>query len=159
MRRSRRRGTDAAARLIRVPAMVRALESLALRSPARLEADAWGLAPGTLREEVLRVRPEGEGDAEALLLAVCTRAFAKAVIVFAATKRQAHRIKLLLGLAGLAAAELHGDMTQAMRLEAIEAFRRGEATHLVGTDVASRGLDIAGVEAVVSFDAPAGLAG
>lgn len=44
------------------------------------------------------------------------------------------------------AAELHGDMTQAARLESLEAFRAGTAAFLLCTDVAARGLDISGVQ-------------
>lgn len=62
---------------------------------------------------------------------------------------------MLFGLAGLpAAGELHGDMTQAARLESLERFRKGEVAFLLATDVAARGLDILGVEAVVNFDCP-----
>ena len=76
-------------------------------------------------------------------------------ILFFRTKASAHRAKILFGLAGLPrAAELHGNMTQAARLEALEAFRTGEASFLLATDVAARGLDVLGVEAVLNVDAP-----
>ncbi len=46
-------------------------------------------------------------------------------IVFFSTKHSAHRAKILFGLAGLPpAAELHGNMTQAARLESLEKFRK-----------------------------------
>lgn len=76
-------------------------------------------------------------------------------ILFFRTKASAHRAKILFGLAGLPrAAELHGNMTQAARLEALEAFRTGAASFLLATDVAARGLDVLGVEAVLNVDAP-----
>lgn len=63
------------------------------------------------------------------------------------TKQQAHRLKILFGLCKLpAAAELHGDMTQAARLQSLEKFRQGEVAFLLATDVAARGLDILGVQ-------------
>lgn len=61
-----------------------------------------------------------------MLLALASRSFQGGrTIVFFKTKQRAHRAKLLFGLAGLAAAgELHGDMTQAARLESLEKFRK-----------------------------------
>lgn len=67
--------------------------------------------------------------------------------MFFRTKQRAHRTKILFGLCGLPpAVELHGDMTQAARLEALESFRAGTAAFLLATDVAARGLDIQGVQ-------------
>lgn len=43
---------------------------------------------------------------------------------------------------------------QAARLEALETFRTGESALLLATDVAARGLDILGVNAVVNYDCP-----
>ena len=134
------------------------LAEFSMKNPARLSADQIGTTPGTLTEEVLRLRPGAAANKEAHLLALVCRTFTKRVIVFARTKQQAHRLKIIMGLSGLKTAELHGDLTQTMRLAALESFRTGEATHLVATDVAARGLDIAGVDAVVSFDAPRTLA-
>jgi hypothetical protein len=51
---------------------------------------------------------------------------------------EAHRLKILFGLSGLKAAELHGNLTQAMRLDALESFRKQEVDYLIATDVAAR---------------------
>ena len=134
------------------------LAEFSMRKPARLSADQIGTTPGTLTEEVLRLRPGAAAMKEAHLLALVTRTFTKRVIIFSRTKQQAHRLKIILGLSGIRAAELHGDLTQTMRLAALEEFRVGDASHLVATDVAARGLDISGVDAVVSYDAPRTLA-
>ena len=45
-------------------------------------------------------------------------------------------------------------MTQEQRLQAIESFRSGAASFLLATDLASRGLDIKGIETVINFEAP-----
>ena len=134
------------------------LADFSMKNPARLSADQIGSTPGTLTEEVLRLRPGAVAMKEAHLLAVLTRTFTKRCIVFSRTKQQAPRLKIIMGLFGIKTAELHGDLTQTMRLAALEEFRTGEATHLVATDVAARGLDISGVDAVVSYDAPRTLA-
>ena len=99
-----------------------------MRKPARLSADQIGTTPGTLTEEVLRLRPGAAAMKEAHLLALVTRTFTKRVIIFSRTKQQAHRLKIILGLSGIRAAELHGDLTQTMRLAALEEFRVGDAS-------------------------------
>jgi hypothetical protein len=53
---------------------------------------------------------------------------------------------LLLFVCFFPAAELHGDMTQAARLQSLERFRKGEVAFLLATDVAARGLDILGLQ-------------
>ena len=65
---------------------------------------------------------------EAVLLALCSRGFQKGrAIIFFSTKKQAHRAKILFGLAEIAtSAELHGDMTQTARLESLDSFRKVE---------------------------------
>jgi ATP-dependent RNA helicase DDX27 len=46
------------------------------------------------------------------ILALCSRTIKSNCLVFFGQKKEAHRAKLLFGLAGLNAAELHGNMTQ-----------------------------------------------
>lgn len=76
-------------------------------------------------------------------------------IVFCRTRHGADRVSEQLQQRGISTAVLHGDRTQKEREAAMTAFRDGEVQALVATDVASRGLHIAGVDAVVQFDTPA----
>lgn len=139
---------------------VKDLINLSLRHPVRLAADERAAAPKALTQEVLRLKGKASLKKEATLLALISRSFKKAgrAIVFFSTKQKAHRAKILFGLADLPlAVELHGDMTQAARLQSLEDFRTGKAGFLLATDVAARGLDILGVETVINFDAPRNL--
>ncbi|CAK0782969.1 hypothetical protein CVIRNUC_006164 [Coccomyxa viridis] len=141
---------------------VRDLAALSLQRPVRLAADAAGAAPKTLQQEIVRLKgAAGAAAKEGTLLALCAKSFRGGkTIVFFATKHSAHRAKILFGLAQLPpSAELHGNMTQAARLESLERFRKGEVAFLLATDVAARGLDITGVEAVVNYDPPGSLSG
>lgn len=55
---------------------------------------------------------------------------------------------------GVSSTAIHGDKTQAERTKSLEAFKAGEVTVLVATDVAARGLDIADLPCVINYDLP-----
>jgi ATP-dependent RNA helicase DDX47/RRP3 len=55
---------------------------------------------------------------------------------------------------GFSAICLNGQMTQQKRLGALSKFKAGGRNILIATDVASRGLDIPGVDVVVNYDVP-----
>ncbi|KAL3941047.1 MAG: hypothetical protein SGBAC_004529 [Bacillariaceae sp.] len=108
-----------------------------------------------LEQEFVRVRSGNEGlNREAMLLALLTRTFSSQTIVFFDTKAKAHRMMILCGLCGIKCAELHGNLSQSQRLEALEQFRKGEVDVLLATDLAARGLDISRVKSVVNFEMP-----
>ncbi|KAF9683155.1 hypothetical protein SADUNF_Sadunf05G0183100 [Salix dunnii] len=130
------------------------LIQLSLTKPMRLSADPSAKRPAALTEEVLRLRRMREVNQEAVLLALCSKTFTSKVIIFSGTKQAAHRLKILFGLAGFKAAELHGNLTQAQRLDALELFRKQEVDFLIATDVAARGLDIIGVQTVINYACP-----
>jgi superfamily II DNA/RNA helicase len=78
----------------------------------------------------------------------------KQVIVFSNTKIGTARLARQLELDGVRAESIHGDKTQGDRMKALEAFKAGELEVLVATDVAARGLDVAGVPCVINYDLP-----
>ena len=75
-------------------------------------------------------------------------------LVFTATKRDADSLADELSAAGHAAAALHGDMNQRERNRTLLNLRRGNVRVLVATDVAARGIDVAGITHVINFDLP-----
>ena len=75
-------------------------------------------------------------------------------IVFAATKKSAEEISDLLADSGFASDSLHGDMQQGQRNRALQRLRDGRTKVLVATDVAARGIDVAGISHVINFDLP-----
>src|SRR5690606_31705900 len=76
------------------------------------------------------------------------------VIVFSNTKIGCSRLARELLRDGVKAESIHGDKSQAERMKALEAFKAGELEVLVATDVAARGLDVAGVPCVINYDLP-----
>jgi superfamily II DNA/RNA helicase len=75
-------------------------------------------------------------------------------LVFVRTKRGADRLVRKLSRHGVAAAAMHGDMSQSARERALSRFESGKVETLVATDVAARGLDLDDVTHVINFDPP-----
>ncbi|WP_425483922.1 DEAD/DEAH box helicase [Fodinicola acaciae] len=75
-------------------------------------------------------------------------------MVFCRTKRQAQSLADDLEYRGFAVAAVHGDLGQGAREQALRAFRSGKVDVLVATDVAARGIDVAGVTHVVNYECP-----
>lgn len=75
-------------------------------------------------------------------------------IIFCRTKIGARRLARDLELQGMNATPLHGDLSQHQRDYSMNMFRSGRAEILVATDVASRGIDVSGVQCVFNYDIP-----
>ena len=146
---------------------------LSLNRPVKLFIDSTYGVTQNLTQEFIRVRvgantlkTTGKDDKrdyeqaernqrESILLALCLRTFKNRTIIFCPSKVQCHRLKILFSLQKIPSAELHGNLTQLQRLESLESFRDGQVSFLIATDLAARGLDIAGVETVINFQLPA----
>jgi ATP-dependent RNA helicase DDX27 len=152
------------------------LIKMSLNKPVRLFVDPKRSVARGLVQEFVRVRAGREADRSALLLALCTRSFKSGVLVFLRSKKLAHQLRVVFGLVGLSCEELHGDLTQEQvnfffytrcrrlpncllkRLRSLQHFRDGQVNYLMATDLASRGLDIKGIETVINYDMPGQLA-
>lgn len=76
------------------------------------------------------------------------------MLVFCNTKSKVDELVMDLQAEGYAAEALHGDLRQAARNQVMSKFRSGTTKILVATDVAARGIDVNGVDAVFNFDLP-----
>ncbi|MBW0466917.1 hypothetical protein O181_006632 [Austropuccinia psidii MF-1] len=141
------------------------LARLSLDKPIRVKIDPPKSTAAGLTQEFLRVRDnpnQKNSDAlsdltrQAILISLCkTSAFSKGkAIIFFRSKAGAHRMKVIFSLFSLKAEELHGDLTQEQRLLSLQKFKDGQTSYLLATDLASRGLDIKGVERVINYESP-----
>jgi superfamily II DNA/RNA helicase len=76
-------------------------------------------------------------------------------LVFVRTKRGADRLVKRLASSSVRAVAMHGDKSQGQRERALANFEAGVVDTLVATDVAARGIDVAGITHVINYDIPA----
>lgn len=90
-------------------------------------------------------------DALKLLLAAYSP---ESAMVFCNTKKMVDELTEELVKSGIRAAGLHGDMKQAQRTQVMNSFKAKNTDVLVATDVAARGIDVSGIDAVFNYDIP-----
>ncbi|MDX2480177.1 MAG: DEAD/DEAH box helicase [Desulfuromusa sp.] len=91
----------------------------------------------------------------ALLLGLLQRETdAGRVMLFVNTKVEAERLNALLQANNMSSAVLSGDIPQKKRMRILDQFKLGSLTHLVATDVASRGIHVDDVTHVINYDLP-----
>ncbi|KAM0263020.1 hypothetical protein ACHAQJ_001398 [Trichoderma viride] len=130
------------------------LIKVGLNKPVRVMVDSQKKTAGTLTQEFVRLRPGREEKRLGYLVHICKNFYKERVIIFFRQKKDAHRARIIFGLLGFSCAELHGSMNQTQRISSVESFRDGKVSYLLATDLASRGLDIKGVDTVINYEAP-----
>lgn len=75
-------------------------------------------------------------------------------LVFVRTKHGADRVVRELDRAGIKSMAIHGDKSQNARQDALGRFKSGELAVLIATDIAARGIDVAGLSHVINYDLP-----
>ncbi|HEX8718186.1 MAG TPA: DEAD/DEAH box helicase [Gemmatimonadaceae bacterium] len=135
-----------------MPAELEALARSYLRKPVVVQVGRRTEAVSTVTHAVYPVARERKSE---LLVELLRQDDMDSVLVFTRTKHGADRVVRNVERAGIHAVALHADRSQAQRTQALEQFKRGEVRVLVATDIAQRGLDIAGISHVVNYDVPA----
>ncbi|UKJ89946.2 DEAD-box family helicase [Theileria orientalis] len=128
------------------------LVNLSMTNPVYVKVDEPTKVSKTLEFEMLMIPKEEYREACALYL--CTKYCKEKTILFFQTKRAAHRMYLIFNLLKLKCAELHGNLSQSKRFESVERFKKSEVDYLMASELASRGLDIPGINTVINVDLP-----
>ncbi len=122
------------------------------RDPQRIEILATKASSANIEQRVMIA--DNLGHKNRLLESLLGSEGLQQAVVFTATKRSAEEVSLSLREKGFSAAALHGDMHQTARNRTLDKLRQGRIGVLVATDVAARGIDVAGISHVINFDPP-----
>ncbi len=121
-----------------------------MKLPFRVEIARSGTAAERVEQELFVVKKEDKIS----LLKKLLEEYRGTVLVFSRTKHGARRITRAVQAMGHTAAEIHSNRSLGQRRNALEGFKRGVYRVLVATDIASRGIDVVGIELVINFDIP-----
>jgi len=130
---------------------IKKLASTYLRNPQTIEVARSNSTAANVTQIVYEV---AEGDKTSAVVQLIRERGLKQTLVFCNSKIGAGRLARQLEKHGVMATAIHGDRSQSERMQALDAFKRGEIEALVATDVAARGLDIVELPAVINFDLP-----
>ena len=95
-----------------------------------------------------------EKDKQSALMEILTDFTEGHSLIFCNTKRMTEKLSKFMKASGYSAEALNGDMNQGDRKKALDALRNGKINFLIATDVAARGIDVSGLDAVFNFDIP-----
>lgn len=132
-------------------AQVRRLAEARLREPVEITIDAQEQAAPDIVQRAITVDPSRRTQ---LLRHLVQQEQWARVLVFVATKYAAEMVADKLRRAGLQAEPFHAQLSQGKRSQVLADFKASQVQVVVATDVAARGVDIAGLPVVVNFDLP-----
>lgn len=135
-----------------LPQAIQKLANRYLKEPARISVSPEHLTVADTEQRYCRIHEENKLSALTRLLETED---VSSGLIFARTKARAQELADQLIQMGFPSDSLHGDLNQARREQVLNKFRQGQISLMVATDVAARGLDIAGVSHVFNYDVPA----
>ena len=133
-----------------MPAKITTIAKNYMRSPLRVEVAPAGTTVKNIEQEMFII-PK---DKKLSLLNELLSEYRNRILIFSRTKHGARKITRAIQLMGHKAAEIHSNRSLVQRTKALKDFKSGSIRILVATDIASRGIDVQDIEAVINFDLP-----
>ena len=118
---------------------VESLQRACLSNPVRVSTSSSRQTVSTLLQSYVFI-PQKYKDIH--LVHSLNEKAGQTAIVFTRTVNETQRVTYVLRGLGFSAIPIHGQLTQSMRLGALNKFRSGSRKILIATDVAARGLDL-----------------
>ncbi len=134
-----------------MPAEVEKLAQSLLSAPVTVKVDPVSSTVDKIEQSLYLV---DKANKKLLLAKLLREPAVESALVFTRTKHGADRVVRELGRAGIQAKAIHGDKSQGARQQALGDFKSGKVHVLVATDIAARGIDIAGLSHVFNYDLP-----
>ncbi len=134
-----------------MPKKVVQLAQEVLNNPEKVEVAATSSAAKSVNQHLYYVPRRKKLE---LSLHLLRNTIKGSILIFRRTKFGVEKLEKSLIKNGYKVASLHGDKTQSARQEALNKFKKGDVNILIATDVASRGIDISSLDAVINFDLP-----
>jgi len=130
---------------------IKKLAATYLRDPQTIEVAQRNATATNVRQILFEV---AEIDKARAVTQLIRERQLKQAIVFCNSKLGASRLSRVLEQDGIVASAIHGDKSQNERMQALDAFKKGELAVLVATDVAARGIDVVELPGVINYDLP-----
>ena len=134
-----------------MPKKIKQLADQFLTAPKTVSVAPAATTAERVEQQIYRC---GKTEKQALLVTLLQVFDYNRVLVFSRTKHGADRIVKKLAAAGFPAGALHGNKSQGQRQRILAAFKGGQSSILVATDIAARGIDIDGITHVINYDLP-----
>jgi len=134
-----------------LPMKIVALGSKILIDPVRISIEGTSSAKKVIEQALYYVPKPKKME---LCLHLLRNTIKGKIIIFRRTKFGVDKLEKSLVKNGYKVSTIHGDKSQPARQKALADFKDNLSNILIGTDVASRGIDIAGLDAVINFDMP-----
>lgn len=134
-----------------LPPEIQEIAAVSLSNPVRIEIGVSRSVTNTVTHALYPVPVAQKFD---LLSSMLQKINFDSVLIFSRTKHGADKIAKRLRMANHSVAVLHANRSQNQRTEALAGFKSGRYEVMVATDIASRGIDVAGVSHVINYDVP-----
>lgn len=137
-----------------MPNEIKRLVDQFLHQPVTIQVARQSTTADTVTQKIVRMPSSDAKQKRTALRWLIENNDVKNGIVFCNRKRDVDIVAKSLSVHGHAAAPIHGDLAQSLRMETLAKFKSGEVKLLVASDVAARGLDIPDVSHVFNYDVP-----
>jgi ATP-dependent RNA helicase RhlE len=133
-----------------IPPEIMRIAGAYMKLPVSVEIAPSGTVADKITQELFVISRE----AKMMLLEKLLRQYHGSVLMFTRTKHSAMQVARRLKSRGFTAADIQSNRSLSQRRDALEGFKSGKYRVLVATDIASRGIDVKGIELVLNYDIP-----